>query len=358
MENLTTESEENGTAETMDFDLVEQNQETKLGITLFSLVMISLILWIYIGNGLAIYLMVTNERFKNPGNYVKCAYAVNDVLMNTFANPFMLANLLLPAPGDVPRALCRLLSALAICFNFSTMYMTTLVAVERYFYFCRPFQYTRIFTVKSIVGISCVLTLIPLLWAVATDLDTPRQLSTAVLLCQLKDARAHIPLQVCLFLGPSILGIIFSTTMIRRLQTRAQSRVEPFPNTHPTVEAGSIKKGIRLIFLIAGAYWGTHIPSWIIRIQILSTGVTFEELDNRVDVTKSVLMRVHVLVVSMVASALNPIVYFALHRDLRVAAMRLFGGSQQFSWEKEMAAVANQSNTIRQSRDESIISHM
>ena len=44
-------------------------------------------------------------------------------------------------------------------------------------------------------------------------------------------------------------------------------------------------------------------------------------------------MRLHILLWAFNRSALNPIVYFALHRDLRVAGGRLFGGSQQFSWE-------------------------
>ena len=44
-------------------------------------------------------------------------------------------------------------------------------------------------------------------------------------------------------------------------------------------------------------------------------------------------MWLYIMLWAFIASALNPIVYFALHRDLRVAAMRLFGGSQQFSWE-------------------------
>ena len=42
------------------------SKETALEVALFALVFIVLILWVYIGNGLTIYLMVTNERFKNP----------------------------------------------------------------------------------------------------------------------------------------------------------------------------------------------------------------------------------------------------------------------------------------------------
>ena len=264
------------------------------------------------------------------------------------------------APDKVSEPFCRAVSALGIGLGFGTMYMPTFVAIERYFYFCRPFQYTRVFTVKSVAGITCVLMMIPLVWSVVVDVQTPRQLSTTVLYCQLPNARQHLPLQLCLFLGPSILGIIFSTTMIRRLQTRAQSRVEPFPNNdnNNNPQTRSIRKGIRLIFLISGAFWGTYIPSWILRVQVLSTGITFEQLDNRVDITKFLLMRLHILLWAFIASALNPIVYFALHRDLRVAAVRLFGGSQQFSWEKEMAEAMNQSRRDNNSGDAPFIAHI
>ena len=97
MENLTTQSTDNVTTDVSLY--AKQNiemgpQGAVLGVALFALVFILIILWIYIGNGLAIYLMVTNECFKNPGNYVKCAYAVDDILMNTFTNVFELSVIL------------------------------------------------------------------------------------------------------------------------------------------------------------------------------------------------------------------------------------------------------------------------
>ena len=97
MENLTTESIGNATTDVSlseEQDIKMGPKETVLEVTLFALAFILIILWIYIGNGLAIYLMVTNERFKNPGNYVKCAYAIDDILMNTFNNGFHLSALL------------------------------------------------------------------------------------------------------------------------------------------------------------------------------------------------------------------------------------------------------------------------
>ena len=180
MENLTTQSTDNVTTDVSLY--AKQNiemgpQGAVLGVALFALVFTLIILWIYIGNGLAIYLMVTNERFKNPGNYmyVKCAYAVDDILMNTFTNVFELSVIL--SRYTISLTVCRAFTKVAIGIGYSTVYFPSFVAVERYFFFCRPFQHARFFTLKSIIRVSCVLILIPIVWAIVVDLQTPRFLA-------------------------------------------------------------------------------------------------------------------------------------------------------------------------------------
>ena len=44
---------------------------------------------------------------------------------------------------------------------------------------------------------------------------------------------------------------------------------------------------------ISGTFRGVVIPSAVISIQVLSTGITFDQLDNRVDFAKFFLMRLH-----------------------------------------------------------------
>ena len=330
------------------------SKETALEVALFALLFIVLILWVYIGNGLVIYLMVTNERFKNPGNYVKCAYAIADILMNTFTNVFMLSVILSRYTISLP--VCRAISSVAIGIGYSTFYFPSFVAVERYFFFCRPFQHARFFTLKSIISISCVLILIPLVWSIAIDQHTPRFFSSTALICQLPDPQAWLWPQVALFFAPPLLATTFSIAMIRRMLSRAQARVGPLANNQhgPQVkdQLGSIRRGIRLVLLISGAFWGVLIPSGVIRAQVMSTGITFEQLDSRVDIPKFLLMRLQNILWAFIASALNPVIYFALHRDLRVAAGRLFGlRSQQFSWEKEMTESMNQSNRANNSNE-------
>ena len=152
--------------------------------------------------------------------------------------------------------------------------------------------------------------------------------------------------------------------MIRRLQSHAKARsVQPLANNQhdPQVsnQLGSIKKGIRLIFLTSGTFWGVLIPSVAISIRVRSTGITFEQLDKRVDLEKFFLMRLSNVLWAYISSTMNPIIYFALHRDLRVAAGRLFGlRSQQFSWEKEMAEAMNQSRRDNNSGDAPFIAHI
>ena len=356
MDNLT-ESKGNATTGVLlyaEHGIQTGSKETALEVSLFALVFIVLILWVYISNGLTIYLMVTNERFKNPGNYVKCAYAVDDILMNTFASVFHLSVLLSRYRISLP--VCRAGSSITIGIGYSSIYFPSFVAVERYFFFCRPFQHARFFTLKSIIGVSCVLILIPMVWSIAIGQHSPRFFSSTALICQLPNPQAWVWPDMVLFLAPAILATTFSIAMIRRLQSRAQARVEPLTsNQHGSQvkdQLGSIKKGIRLLLLISGAFWGVLIPAVVIRVQVISTGITFEQLDNRVDFTKFLLMRLSNILWAFMASALNPVIYFALHRDLRVAAGRLFGlRSQQFSWEKEMTESMNQSNRANNSNE-------
>ena len=325
------------------------HEQTALETALFASVLILLILWIYAGNILAMWCMLSHERFRSPGNYIKCAYAVNDIILNTVSNPHMLMVLMVPK-RDIIIGLCRATSNLAITFSFSTMYMTTYIAIERYFYFGRPYLHQRFFTLRSIVCTTCVLIIVPFIWSTVTEIGSPRQLSTAVLLCQLEGAKNVIPVQIALFIVPSLLGIVYSMVMMFRLLWSVRMRVAPFSNQitqkNQQVDPASksIKSGLRLIFLISGAYWGTYFPSWVIRICVLSTGATWEEIDSRVNITHTALIRVHVILLSAMASALNPIIYFATHRDLRTAALRLFGKYRQFSWEREMTEIVNQAH--------------
>ena len=360
MENITTvEVTDVTTCDVMDpvndvikVDASNKNEESSLEKAIFGVFIVFLILWIYTGNSLAIYIILKWKRFRTPGNYIKCVYAFNDMALNTFSNPFMLIILLMDDPNSMSITACRTISILSITFTFSTMYMTTYIALERYFYFCYPFKYVRYFSPLRIAVVSVLIILIPVVWCVVTGIVIGRrQLSTAAMLCQLPQAIKALPSQMIIFLFPSIFGILLSFIQIFRLRHRAlkqvhcqaeevgQAGLNPAVVTPTNLK--SMKAALRLLLLTSGSFWGTLIPSWAMRTIVLTSGSSWEDLDNRVNIWNTIVIRMHVLILSSFASALNPIIYFALHADFRAALAKTFGRKSKFSWESEADTVTS-----------------
>ena len=109
-------------------DVIEK-KESKVEKVLFFLYLIIVSVYIYLGNGMVIFLGAKHRQFHHPGFYTKCAYATLDILLNSVSNLSFMVTLYLQ--GRVPLLWCQLYSTLTIAFFFSTMYMTAYIALER-----------------------------------------------------------------------------------------------------------------------------------------------------------------------------------------------------------------------------------
>ena len=93
----------------------------------------------------------------------------------------------------------------------------------------------------------------------------------------------------------------------------------------PGIPSQQAKKAFRMIVLVSGAFWGTILPSYVIRACLFMSGHTWAGLDTRDYATQAIIMRIGNYGYSSVSSLLNPIIYFYSRRDLRREFWRLLG---------------------------------
>ena len=103
----------------------EPNMEKFLFFLYISIVCV----YIYLSNGMVIYVVARYRKFHYPGNYTKCAYATLDILLNTSSQVWFMV--VLYAQDQMPLWWCQGYSILTITFFFATMYMTAYIALER-----------------------------------------------------------------------------------------------------------------------------------------------------------------------------------------------------------------------------------
>ena len=166
-------------------------------------------------NGIVIYLTAKYNQFHTPYMYVKSTSAVMDIMLEWGLIPHTILNDHL---GDSLPSRCM---CYGIVFGLGSFYLTAqftaVVALERYFYFCRPFLYQRWFTLKSIIAATVFMFSVTQTYTFTTEIIYKRELQPIVAICQLQVQTTHNVIQFCLFFLPSIIATVFSVYKISKL---------------------------------------------------------------------------------------------------------------------------------------------
>ena len=82
----------------------------------------------------------------------------------------------------------------------STVHLTTLIALERYCYFCHPMKYQQLFSLKSI-SITCVsIVLATQIYVFGSEITSGREFQLVMLVCQHRgDFHAKVQVLILLF---------------------------------------------------------------------------------------------------------------------------------------------------------------
>ena len=195
------------------------NQEIKFFVTVIA--SIGLLL-----NGLALYLTWKHKQFHKSSMYVRLSYVILD-----FATALcsILHSVITHFITDTT-VIC-LFSNTVLGLFLSTIQFTAFNAIDRYYYFCRPMIYKRVFTTKVIIIISSTILLLCFGYIGATELIIGRRKIPNVILCQLPNQQFYNQIQFFLFFLPCIVCTLISIQKIKTLLDNFR-RISPNSTKH------------------------------------------------------------------------------------------------------------------------------
>ena len=256
MENQTTEIE-NFIVELITEDLFQQSNATETTTFLVRnvspkweriLILVYSLFILIVGtvaNCLVLFLTARHQKFHEAYMYIRAAYAVVDICFAWGTVPIVLANLFL---GDLfPTWISCYMSDIGVGMFLCTVYLTALIALERYVYFCHPLKYHRFFNFKTIALTCTTIVVLTQTYMIGTEIIYGRTMQFVFLMCQLQEP-FHIIFQVIVWYIPSLFIVIFTIVSIQRMvSSMANSQIMPAgQNTmEPQLRKRASRKAIR-----------------------------------------------------------------------------------------------------------------
>ena len=296
-----------------------------------------ILFWMYvnISNG-SLFYVIRNEYSLHTSQYmVLVSYMVCDVL---FCNLTLLHMVPVVISNDIhvmSVTASRILVAIATICVFPTFHLVGLLAYERYCYFVTPLQYPRKFTKPRIFAAVLMIYLFACCMVVTRDLISPR-IPVATAVTYQEDSRAIEITNIFYALVYAIpSGLISVVTLVKLglLISQHKALVQPAQsdvrNEDQSAVSGivvePVKKALKMVGLVSGSFWLTTIPGFLIRIGLSASGVTWADTDQRISLPMFALARISFMMLTVISSVLNPIIYVSVLTELRVAAWKCLG---------------------------------
>ena len=226
--------------------------------------------------------------------------------------------------------LCGLISAFRIGISFGKVSTTSLIAVERYIFFCQPYLYTnnRLINQWSI-GITLSLCyLCPISYFVIFFMSNAYDYHGTVLLCRMRHFRYDM-IPAGFVLTPSVPILIYCSVKTWRLIKASQVSPGEINNdpssTAPAtgIPVQQIKRGLRLICLMSGTFCLVFVPIPLCQfIIIVCVGYRWEDMDTRIYPRTALVVRSSALWF-LFGSILDHISILYSRKDLRDAIKKL-----------------------------------
>ena len=296
-----------------------------------------ILFWLYVNftNGTLFHVIRKDCSLHTPQFMILGSYMACDVLYCNLISlqmvPVVISNDILVMPDIVSRILVTVIAS----FLFSTYHMVGVLAYERYCYFVTPMKYPSKFTKSRIYAAVIVIFVFALCVAFAVELVTPRvpvatfmtyQLATGV------STRLSNYMYLIFYILPSGVVSIGTLIKLRLLISKHSARMEPqsdvMNENHSAVAeiiVKPIQKALKMIALVSGSFWLTVVPGLVIRAGLTGSGVTWADTDQRVSLPMFALARTSYLMVTVLSSALNPIIYMTVLTELREAVYKCIG---------------------------------
>ena len=213
--------------------------------------------------------------------------------------------------------------------------MVGILAYERYFYFINPLRYPGMFTKARIYTTVAVIYIFSFCMSLAFDLIEPRVPVATVMTYQASAWASKINNIVFIFVYfiPSGTMSVVALIKLRLLISKHQAQVHPTEfnvmNGDQSAVSGVIvkpmKKALKMVGLVSGSFWLTTMPGFLIRLSLSASGVTWADTDYRTSLLTFVFSRVSYMLVVVLSSVINPVIYITVLTELREAARKHIG---------------------------------
>ena len=233
---------------------------------------------------------------------------------------------------DAEHFFCPVIMCFASGIFFTNTMMVGYLAFERYIYFSRPFKHAFYFSKNRILLVNICVYAFGLLTAVIIEVSSGRKLVTTTISCSPVglDAQKTNMAVFILFWVPSATISVMSVISLRVLTYKHKAQVAAQTDESVTNQAdGQIFQGalkaIRMILIVSGAFWTSVMPGALLRIILAQAGVTWKDTDARQNVNIFAISRIAYLLMTVLSSFLNPIIYMTLQKDLRYHVYHVLG---------------------------------
>ena len=293
--------------------------------------------WIYINltNVFLLHVIRHKPRLHIPQYSVLASYMICDLLYINSTLSGMIILVIANDTSTLPIGLCRVFGSVGSGAFFTMAHTVGYMAYERFSQLFHPLTYNRYFSFKIICIVTLVLHLFGQGYALMVLMIAGRELVTTGLNCQPLVTSLQIinPITTCIFFIPPTVVSFVVLIRLRLLISRHQAQVAALNLGTEGIELEkkrkkhviTVKKAIKMIALISGAFLGTTAPFVLMRVAIFSSGVTWLETDAREDVGIFALTRLSYFSVAILSSLINPPIYLYAQNDLKRSALECCG---------------------------------
>ena len=293
-------------------------------------------LYVNISNGCFFHVIRKEHSLHTPQYMVLASYMLSDTLYCNFTLLHMLAVVISNDIQVMSATLFRIIMAVISSFLLSSFHLVGLLAYERYCYFVTPLRYplkftkSRIFVAVALIY-SCALSI-----TLAVDLTYPRMPVATILAYQAVGRAMEIThiLHAAVYVIPSAVISLVTLIKLRLVISKQNAQIQPAQSMEMNEDqtcavtgiiVKPVRKALKMVALVSGSFWMTVIPGALIRTALQASGVTWADTDHRVYLPYFALSRASYLMVTVLSSVLNPVVYLSVLTELREAVWKRIG---------------------------------
>ena len=285
--------------------------------------------WIYGTsiNSLLLYVIKqTPELYDNCQYTLQACYMLCDIVNNCVVAFNTVPILAVNTMNVMSHGVCRAWGTAGVASYVTSVHVLGYLGIERYVYFCRPMKYNRFFSRTKIIITFICISSFGLLYSLLVELLTVRQPITTTMMCQSPQRVRSIlnPLTILLYWVPSAVISIFTLINLRWLISKHQTRVTPAVTEAYENLNNKVKKAIKMVALVSGTFWVTMVPGMIIRTVVYNsgTGTTWNDTDTRRHMQAFVMARSSWLILTLMSTLVNPVIYLTVQVELRKAVVK------------------------------------